>query len=136
MRISDWSSDVCSSDLHSTNPKFTSPHATPHTTRPQVMLAWRPRISARMPLTTCGSSSAGAPGCFGSSCSIVDALPENLRSTARACDSSRSEEHTSELPSLLRTSYAAFCLQKKSQPTQESHLTYNPPPNRTYNATR
>src|SRR3546814_6845156 len=27
-----------------------------------------------------------------------------------------SEEHTSELPSLIRTSYAVFCLKKKSQP--------------------
>src|SRR3546814_1293125 len=29
-------------------------------------------------------------------------------------DSSRSEEHTSELQSLMRTSYAAFCLKKKT----------------------
>src|SRR3546814_7666331 len=28
----------------------------------------------------------------------------------------RSEEHTSELQSLMRTSYAAFCLKKKTQP--------------------
>src|SRR3546814_4860054 len=27
----------------------------------------------------------------------------------------RSEEHTSELPSLMRTSYAAFCLKKKTK---------------------
>src|SRR3546814_2250155 len=29
----------------------------------------------------------------------------------------RSEEHTSELQSLMRTSYAVFCLKKKTQPT-------------------
>src|SRR3546814_6269125 len=29
----------------------------------------------------------------------------------------RSEEHTSELQSLMRTSYAVFCLNKKNQPT-------------------
>src|SRR3546814_10142443 len=29
---------------------------------------------------------------------------------------SRSEEHTSELQSLMRISYAVFCLQKKNQP--------------------
>src|SRR3546814_6537329 len=28
----------------------------------------------------------------------------------------RSEEHTSELPSLMRTSYAVFCLKKKNSP--------------------
>src|SRR3546814_4894153 len=31
---------------------------------------------------------------------------------------SRSEEHTSELQSLMRISYAVFCLKKKTQPTQ------------------
>src|SRR3546814_3628905 len=29
----------------------------------------------------------------------------------------RSEEHTSELQSLMRTSYAVFCLKKKTKPT-------------------
>src|SRR3546814_19791484 len=32
----------------------------------------------------------------------------------------RSEEHTSELPSLLRTSYAVFCLQTKNHKTDIS----------------
>src|SRR3546814_7979697 len=31
------------------------------------------------------------------------------------CPGRRSEEHTSELQSLMRISYAVFCLQKKSQ---------------------
>src|SRR3546814_1662996 len=31
-----------------------------------------------------------------------------------ACNAIRSEEHTSELQSLMRISYAVFCLQKKS----------------------
>src|SRR3546814_5440266 len=34
---------------------------------------------------------------------------------------SRSEEHTSELQSLMRTSYAVFCLQKKPPETVKSH---------------
>src|SRR3546814_1821111 len=34
----------------------------------------------------------------------------------------RSEEHTSELQSLMRISYAVFCLQKKKKP---QHKTYN-----------
>src|SRR3546814_14180268 len=34
---------------------------------------------------------------------------------------SRSEEHTSELQSLMRISYAVFCLKKKKQKTQTSH---------------
>src|SRR3546814_5233694 len=34
-----------------------------------------------------------------------------------ACSRARSEEHTSELQSLMRTSYAVFCLKKKTTPT-------------------
>src|SRR3546814_5287622 len=32
-----------------------------------------------------------------------------------SCPKERSEEHTSELPSLMRISYAVFCLKKKKQ---------------------
>src|SRR3546814_8893679 len=35
-------------------------------------------------------------------------------------DSSRSEEHTSELQSLMRISYAVFCLKKKTQKNSEN----------------
>src|SRR3546814_10306722 len=35
--------------------------------------------------------------------------------------SGRSEEHTSELQSLMRLSYAVFCLKKKRQPHQQQH---------------
>src|SRR3546814_6427 len=35
----------------------------------------------------------------------------------------RSEEHTSELQSLMRISYAVFCLQKKTKHTHNNHLT-------------
>src|SRR3546814_8498465 len=38
----------------------------------------------------------------------------------------RSEEHTSELQSLMRISYAVFCLKKKKKQTiQQNHNTYN-----------
>src|SRR3546814_10328641 len=36
----------------------------------------------------------------------------------------RSEEHTSELQSLMRISYAVFCLKKKNSKTIHNHLTY------------
>src|SRR3546814_7598488 len=52
----------------------------------------------------------------------------SLFETARACAEhdpiwrlvrhKRSEEHTSELQSLMRISYAVFCLKKKNRPTQ------------------
>src|SRR3546814_8331743 len=35
----------------------------------------------------------------------------------------RSEEHTSELPSLMRTSYAVFCLEKKTTDEDETVIT-------------
>src|SRR3546814_7281782 len=38
----------------------------------------------------------------------------------RAC-TVRSEEHTSELQSLMRISYAVFCLKKKHTPTHNKH---------------
>src|SRR3546814_3342944 len=37
----------------------------------------------------------------------------------------RSEEHTSELQSLMRISYAVFCLKKKTKQTKASNSTYN-----------
>src|SRR3546814_2159790 len=37
----------------------------------------------------------------------------------------RSEEHTSELQSLMRISYAVFCLKQKKQSTTTKHHTYN-----------
>src|SRR3546814_8489457 len=35
----------------------------------------------------------------------------------------RSEEHTSELQSLMRISYAVFCLKNKKKPTRNQHRT-------------
>src|SRR3546814_10297370 len=37
----------------------------------------------------------------------------------------RSEEHTSELQSLMRISYAVFCLKKKTTKTNKNHQRYN-----------
>src|SRR3546814_6767952 len=42
----------------------------------------------------------------------------------RAVDGERSEEHTSELQSLMRISYAVFCLKKKRITTTARNATY------------
>src|SRR3546814_5186853 len=42
--------------------------------------------------------------------------------SAHAQDDSRSEEHTSELQSLMRISYAVFCLKKKNKQIDNSKL--------------
>src|SRR3546814_9669870 len=51
---------------------------------------------------------------------IVGAAPSE---EALAVHRRRSEEHTSELQSLMRNSYAVFCLKKKNQKTQKSKHT-------------
>src|SRR3546814_2080423 len=43
----------------------------------------------------------------------IDGLPDTGRDKVPKCGDVRSEEHTSELPSLMRISYAVFCLKKK-----------------------
>src|SRR3546814_4061605 len=68
--------------------------------------------------TTKATSDNGRPA---SSC--ASGLESTSDSFGKA-DSSRSEEHTSELQSLMRTSYADFCLQKQTQ----KHI-YNDNPN-------
>src|SRR3546814_9781179 len=45
-------------------------------------------------------------------------------SSAETGSSARSEEHTSELQSLMRISYAVFCLKKKNQINTHTHCTH------------
>src|SRR3546814_5270957 len=56
---------------------------------------------------------------------ILDMTPEGrgtdwYPSLDYGADARRSEEHTSELPSLMRISYAVFCLKKKK--IQHKHI--------------
>src|SRR3546814_4391671 len=59
-------------------------------------------------------------------------LQQHIRSKVRhlhgdVSEIARSEEHTSELQSLMRISYAVFCLKKKTQPdhTHDDHTKTN-----------
>src|SRR3546814_10788358 len=56
-----------------------------------------------------------APGRY----SMLFAFKMFLCKTMEGIESHRSEEHTSELQSLMRISYAVFCLKKKINKTQE-----------------
>src|SRR3546814_2495817 len=116
MRISDWSSDVCSSDLHTPVP-------------PRRRIAWRrPSQWLKSPTTdTRRAEGAQTAKCTPATPSRVIGCAPSTCQSAR-CEPSamkcRSEEHTSELQSLMRTSYAVFCLQKKKT-NQQTTNTYS-----------
>src|SRR3546814_4454317 len=97
MRISDWSSDVCSSDLVARN-------GTPLDGSPPSR-NWTPsRLAALSLISTMIAST--------STCSRATS---SWRITSPSIRCVRSEEHTSELKSLMRISYAVFCLKKKNK---------------------
>src|SRR3546814_2523604 len=54
------------------------------------------------------------PACAGGQESWRSAKGRGVRRVSEAADARRSEEHTSELQSLMRISYAVFCLKKKT----------------------
>src|SRR3546814_7988518 len=109
MRISDWSSDVCSSDLHGEQ----VPHRTRRTIPTRRRDADRHRGRDRLPRRrSCQEQyemnySEFQPGLK------ARAATAALAVTTAFTVISRSEEHTSELQSLMRISYAVFCLKKK-----------------------
>src|SRR3546814_2084666 len=111
MRISDWSSDVCSSDLH-LGGRAVGGRGAAAARRGGALL---PDPRPDRPLPGHELADAGDPGDPGGqrgnhAQGLV--LPERGPAQhARA----RSEEHTSELQSLMRISYAVFCLKKKNQ---------------------
>src|SRR3546814_2579352 len=114
MRISDWSSDVCSSDLISPEDGW---HIA--SIRPMALSDLKPEQEEffELALETYTRSSWRTPKAKPAakySLAILhnpaDALPP---SDKRTLQKFRSEEHTSELQSLMRISYAVFCLKKK-----------------------
>src|SRR3546814_7749905 len=105
MRISDWSSDVCSSDLPETGARYSCP-----THRLQRPRARSVRSDPSIPLRCLRGTGGAVEG-------VADrgGHPDRTATSVHAGDGQieRSEEHTSELQSLMRNSYAVFCLQKK-----------------------
>src|SRR3546814_9117532 len=103
MRISDWSSDVCSSDLKYT-PRFSS----------TLALSWvlpvRP-FDSEVAFNTDYYHTEKFGAQNGQNLPGYDLVNARLALTEIA----RSEEHTSELQSLMRISYAVFCLKKRNE---------------------
>src|SRR3546814_4169119 len=107
MRISDWSSDVCSSDRRVQPGSIARAHRGEPT-------AEGDSAGAR---AFSGSSSGGLFALAGARAvaSRLPAPPGGTGGVARGVSGvqvRRSEEHTSELQSLMRISHAVFCLKK------------------------
>src|SRR3546814_6536091 len=111
MRISDWSSDVCSSDLQS-----------------DIIFFILHAFFAEQPLGTHAIGAhhlginfhTGHNGCSLLFAEIGIGAPNVNRPgpVGPVPSTARSEEHTSELQSLMRISYAVFCLKKKNKTQQ------------------
>src|SRR3546814_10315995 len=122
MRISDWSSDVCSSDLPEIAP--TPPDLSGRVGRLCDRRLDRRAAGAGLTCPAAKKKAAfreGRPPLFGSviapkGCDLLRFFGRSGSGVSRSSSSvgsrrsSRSEEHTSELQSLMRISYAVFCL--------------------------
>src|SRR3546814_4057602 len=114
MRISDWSSDVCSSDLSPgldfETKIIAKPEAAQLLRRELARKAYKPESIA---LGTNTDPYQPVERRLKITRSILEVLKETRHP--------RSEEHTSELQSLMRTSYAVFCLTKKQRTYTTTH---------------
>src|SRR3546814_5890120 len=122
MRISDWSSDVCSSDLGRSG-AILEPLV--NLLREGVMAAARLHARACPRADRTGDTPVPVLGpVIPVACWVHVRRKFHDVYAARqgpvvqeALEQIRSEEHTSELQSLMRISYAVFCLKKKKQTT-------------------
>src|SRR3546814_4886782 len=134
MRISDWSSDVCSSDLDLGLPEVDGLTVLDRwrkegKTTPVLVLTARDSWSDKV-----AGLDAGADDYLAKPFQTEE-LIARLRALIRRAsgnasselmagpvrlDTRRSEEHTSELQSLMRISYAVFCLKKKNTEQQQT----------------
>src|SRR3546814_7590371 len=109
MRISDWSSDVCSSDLLTIYEAYV---------KAQPLRRGARQLARKV---ESGHTATDDQDVFARAHRFnpSDLAGSNDRRRALQCMCAppliRSEEHTSELQSLMRISYAVFCLKKKKQ---------------------
>src|SRR3546814_10827153 len=94
------------------------------------ILGWSVEIGLGSPLL-CRHEAGGALNGYGRSIRFFGRSGRNPLSSA-FFGSERSEEHTSELQSLMRISYAVFCLKKKKQQTKHTDQSIPSPTNQTY----
>src|SRR3546814_7376699 len=112
MRISDWSSDVCSSDLRRGSPGLAVRHR--HGGAECDKLAqWHHGATDVDAQRDVAADPRGAHG--------ERQWHRRLFPRLSSRPIRRSEEHTSELQSLMRNSYAVFCLKKKKNQTNSTN---------------
>src|SRR3546814_8122027 len=105
MRISDWSSDVCSSDLMAELISQIAPFSA----------AWRPFVMpSQMPDRNDPMRPTAAPTISGKTANIA-----RTNATARPRPEVKIGRAHVELQSLMRISYAVFCLKKKNNKTTQ-----------------
>src|SRR3546814_8139969 len=116
MRISDWSSDVCSSDLSPESTYFPSSRTLVQTS---LYLSSSDSFNAFMagslaqPFSMMSSEKASrVPEVEGGPNTEMTELGREGSTSDHLSAFCRSEEHTSELQSLMRISYAVFFLKK------------------------
>src|SRR3546814_3711048 len=125
MRIDDWSSDVCSSDLDPARARYPLREARDGKRRckgtategRRTHRGFRPvRLSLTRERRGCRLLPSFCQPCYNPS------GPAAMRIRKAP---TRSEEHTSELQSLMRISYAVFCWKKKNIITEKDKNRYN-----------
>src|SRR3546814_1928160 len=114
MRISDWSSDVCSSDLSHIEARCATFRTSTGAVDPETVAITNTRpCASTMPKHHSRSYGTYTVWASGKSAALAPGAAAHQDTTMPE----RSEEHTSELQSLMRISYAVFCLKKKKQIT-------------------
>src|SRR3546814_6309759 len=125
MRISDWSSDVCSSDLAARQPAFPVDDGQPGILRRALFRCHRRLAGDRQSAVAMGALTRLIPAAL--LLVATPARPDDVDSwrplIQDASTRFRSEEHTSELQPLMRNSYAVSCLKKKKQNKQRRNTT-------------
>src|SRR3546814_9154595 len=122
MRISDWSSDVCSSDLEARDP------AAMGALYSSDAVIWHSNddlaLTLERHLTTFIQNTSAIDSFSYKDVKVhpfVGGFVQQHRTQGKmksGQEFERSEEHTSELQSLMRISYAVFCLKKKKSERQ------------------
>src|SRR3546814_5575664 len=133
--MSDWSSDVCSSDL---DRRYATASPKARNARPPPNDRGEPRVTDRLTELLAARGHLVADGAMGTNLFALGLAtgespelwnvehPERVVAVHRAfleagsdivLTNSRSEEHTSELQSLMRISYAVLCLKQKKRTT-------------------